>query len=79
MWFESNVFPYAVFYRCTSPIRKRPPPVDPRHRPTVTPQGVAFSYEQGTPVKVYLALVRALVEPRFDLFLYHLALDIGLL
>ena len=40
----------VVTYRGTSPIWKRPPPWDPRHRPTVGSYGGAFSYERGIPV-----------------------------
>ena len=36
-------------YRGTLPIRKRPPPENPRHRPTVGSYGGAFSCKRGTP------------------------------
>jgi hypothetical protein len=46
--------------RGTSPTRKRPPPWDPRHRPTVGSYGVAFSYERGTPVQGWAPSTRAM-------------------
>jgi hypothetical protein len=43
------------FYRCTSLIRNRPPPLgppyEPRHGPTVGSHGVALSDKRGTPVR----------------------------
>ena len=38
-------------HRGNSPVRKGPPPEDPRHGPTIGSQEGAFSYERGTPVE----------------------------